>query len=984
MIITSVLCALRCVCAYAGNALEFERAESQYAAIPLTLPDTGTIELWHKTASFYDFNTIFDNSTDANDWELWIYASGELRFRIQDGDLRYDLSELGGTNQWYHIAVTWEKRDSSKVDYTLWVNGTLRGSVTNENWVAPGDTFYLAGGHIDNDAGEGQMDDVRIWSDVRTESEISKYMHYELVGDEEGLLAYFPMNQTGTTNLDDSASGNYDGILVNMSESNVWVDSSAPVADEPYPVIDITNVNETVHTEVTTYTVGGVNNQGVVGALSWTNAANGAHGTIPSAPQWKISEILLKLNENTITVSGTNSTGQVVSDSVTITQANLNQPDVGNMQTLDICDVRLDLAFRMDICSVLDSDPPLMVVVFQGYGSAAGGDVRLRIISLDEENQMELTGPSILLQDEVPGKHLSFPQIIPLENQHVLVTWAEIEKNQGPDATEIYIIKGLIYNVETQTAGEVTDLSEEFEVGSFYGYTMGRAGFSGDGKLLISYNYRIREDSIDHYRIKGQLLTYNGLELGHVGEPISMIPDPSWEEVDGHQIYSFPETDLFISLFGLNYEPSRIKCQVFQLDEAEPNGFRSVSYETFYTGEEFEINQISVSGVHGDAVESRSKVLITFRNPLDDEYSIMAHLSDENVLIHDSFVSFDPSIKEIYRGESAFVENREYAWVISEKQYSAEDLNYNLLDLSVDPPTPFYPNPLIPRAENDKFENEFRVLARPNGDAVFLVGGYVKTTDEDFLRVHYLPVPTVSLTSNDADGGEYGDTNLTFALTRSGGENGVLGVDYAISGTASNGADFSQLDGRTGFAVDADTSAVAIDVWPDNQAEGDETLTLQLLPGIGYKIISPSNATVTLHDRPMHEYLFQQIGTGPLSAPDQDADGDGVLNMDEYYMMTSPTNNADHSGFTTAWDGHFKIRYPRGKNRDDVTVTIMWCRDLCANEWHTSDESDGTITVSITEAILSDPADDPETVELRVETTSGPQPDNLYIRVYFQ
>ncbi len=45
------------------------------------LEDQGTISLWLKPEAFYNYNTVFDNSVGANDWEMWIYESGALRFR---------------------------------------------------------------------------------------------------------------------------------------------------------------------------------------------------------------------------------------------------------------------------------------------------------------------------------------------------------------------------------------------------------------------------------------------------------------------------------------------------------------------------------------------------------------------------------------------------------------------------------------------------------------------------------------------------------------------------------------------------------------------------------------------------------------------------------------------------------------------------------------------------------------------------------------
>ncbi|VGO19923.1 choice-of-anchor Q domain-containing protein [Pontiella sulfatireligans] len=90
---------------------------------------------------------------------------------------------------------------------------------------------------------------------------------------------------------------------------------------DPAPFIDITNINETVGSEVTLYTIGGTNNSWTVGTLSWTNVANAANGTVPvSGTVFQVSSVPLTGGANEITVTGTNIAGDEASDNVTITR----------------------------------------------------------------------------------------------------------------------------------------------------------------------------------------------------------------------------------------------------------------------------------------------------------------------------------------------------------------------------------------------------------------------------------------------------------------------------------------------------------------------------------------------------------------------------------------------------------------------------------------------------------------------------------------
>ena len=136
--------------------------------------ESGTIALWYKPTTFYNYQSILDNNTTSSeDWEFWIYADGIARFRTRGGNVSYDLDNLGGANQWYHLALTWDRQDadSTKADIQLYVDGELRQSNTS-TWVDPNNVF-LAGGHIGNNYGLGVWDDVRMYDYVLSGAEIS-------------------------------------------------------------------------------------------------------------------------------------------------------------------------------------------------------------------------------------------------------------------------------------------------------------------------------------------------------------------------------------------------------------------------------------------------------------------------------------------------------------------------------------------------------------------------------------------------------------------------------------------------------------------------------------------------------------------------------------------------------------------------------------------------------------------------------------------
>ena len=145
-------------------------------SINYTMTDSGSVSLWFKPRRLYNYNSIFDNSINQDDWEMWIYGDSRVRFRIQDGNIvTANLNSLSSdgnaVEKWFHIAVTWTKTGSTTASTAMYVNGVLIDE-SSDSWVAPGNKFYLAGGNTGNDFGDGIWDDVRIYDHVLSDVEI--------------------------------------------------------------------------------------------------------------------------------------------------------------------------------------------------------------------------------------------------------------------------------------------------------------------------------------------------------------------------------------------------------------------------------------------------------------------------------------------------------------------------------------------------------------------------------------------------------------------------------------------------------------------------------------------------------------------------------------------------------------------------------------------------------------------------------------------
>jgi len=119
-------------------------------------------------------------------------------------------------------------------------------------------------------------------------------------------------------------------------------------------------------------------------------------------------------------------------------------------------------------------------------------------------------------------------------------------------------------------------------------------------------------------------------------------------------------------------------------------------------------------------------------------------------------------------------------------------------------------------------------------------GGQVSSADFGYQSVQ------VTLQADDPDGGEAGRDTGTFRITRTGPTRSALTVHFAISGSATSGADYQGV--VTPVVIPAGRSSASVVVQPidDDQVEGEETVVLALVGDPAYHVGAPDTATVTI------------------------------------------------------------------------------------------------------------------------------------------
>ncbi len=227
-------------------ALSFNGAS--YVSIPdksINVSGDFTVECWVNFSSLNQEQQILIKNDQPSDNNGSAYEVGLIKWgsdnkiHLQIGCTTYQnvyeaiSSTAVSANQWYHIAGTIQG-----TTMTLYINGsqvattvfleTRRADNNNAN-VYLGTSINSSGNPLQETL-SGKLDEVRIWSIARTQTEIHDNMNRTLTGNETGLNAYYKMSDGSGTTLTDNQSNvtNNPGTITNAT----WISSDAPLPVE--------------------------------------------------------------------------------------------------------------------------------------------------------------------------------------------------------------------------------------------------------------------------------------------------------------------------------------------------------------------------------------------------------------------------------------------------------------------------------------------------------------------------------------------------------------------------------------------------------------------------------------------------------------------------------------------------------------------------------------------------------------------------------
>lgn len=190
-----------------------------YAADSATLSPTTTwtVEMWVKFTTLPSSNGTMelinkgDWSTGGRNLDIGIYNNAGTYRIFAEVDQNSDYSVRDNyivncspslsTGTWYHFAVTCNVGNASATTFEFFQNGSSLGNGSaqvsdNCSSIYNGTTAVRLGCALDTGSNgyflNGVIDEVRIWDDVRTSTEISNNKDSELTGSEANLVAYWP------------------------------------------------------------------------------------------------------------------------------------------------------------------------------------------------------------------------------------------------------------------------------------------------------------------------------------------------------------------------------------------------------------------------------------------------------------------------------------------------------------------------------------------------------------------------------------------------------------------------------------------------------------------------------------------------------------------------------------------------------------------------------------------------------------------------
>jgi hypothetical protein len=236
---------------FAGNALDFDGTNDMVVSstVPamFSSPATNsfTIEAWVNPRGSAFYRIFFAQPSTTNFATFGTSTGNVIYFYVIVNSTTYSVATTTSItqNQWTHVAARW---NATTLTPQVLFNGVQQptiaggGSSTGTSGLMtlgarPGGSQHFNGG----------IDELRVWSEHRSDCQIQANMNTSVTGVQPNLVVNYVFNQgiaagnnTGTTTLNDISGNTFNGTLTNFTltaTTSNWITSGATVTTSGNP-----------------------------------------------------------------------------------------------------------------------------------------------------------------------------------------------------------------------------------------------------------------------------------------------------------------------------------------------------------------------------------------------------------------------------------------------------------------------------------------------------------------------------------------------------------------------------------------------------------------------------------------------------------------------------------------------------------------------------------------------------------------------------
>jgi hypothetical protein len=205
-----------------------EADDGSFVAYLTTSPSNVTFEFWAKTVmSDFDFFSFIEIISE-EDWIehaiLKVDVDGKLVYTDNTTTILQEADSLVvNDNEWHHIAVT---TDMDNTATKMYIDGILVANSSNVLDISSSDFWCTGSWEVSY---TGFLDDIRLWSIVRTQEEIATAKDVVVSWNSDGLDGYWAMNE-GNGDIAFDATNNGNNILLDEYSYLSWSNDEPGIA----------------------------------------------------------------------------------------------------------------------------------------------------------------------------------------------------------------------------------------------------------------------------------------------------------------------------------------------------------------------------------------------------------------------------------------------------------------------------------------------------------------------------------------------------------------------------------------------------------------------------------------------------------------------------------------------------------------------------------------------------------------------------------